>query len=177
MIIGIKGAPQMFTAIEDFKKAWKNESESTSKMLGVLTDSALKQSVTNDHRTIGRMAWHLTQTIPEMMARTGLQVAGPGDKEPVPTSAMAIKEAYSRAAASLMEQVAKSWNDATLIIEDNMYGETWKRGLTLRILIDHQIHHRGQMTVLMRQAGLSVPGIYGPSRDEWGQYNAPPPEI
>jgi uncharacterized damage-inducible protein DinB len=30
------------------------------------------------------------------------------------------------------------------------------------------------MTVLMRQAGLKVPGIYGPSREEWSQFGMPP---
>ena len=41
----------------------------------------------------------------------------------------------------------------------------------------HQIHHRGQMTVLMRQAGLEVPGVYGPSRPEWAHYGMPEPLI
>ncbi|MBE0644676.1 MAG: hypothetical protein IH600_11400 [Bacteroidetes bacterium] len=31
-----------------------------------------------------------------------------------------------------------------------------------------------QLTVLMRQAGLLVPGIYGPSREEWSTYGLPP---
>ena len=48
-----------------------------------------------------------------------------------------------------------------------MYGEDWKNSLSLWVLITHQIHHRGQMTVLMRQAGLVVPGIYGPAKEEW----------
>jgi uncharacterized damage-inducible protein DinB len=73
--------------------------------------------------------------------------------------------------------VAKCWSDETLQIEDDMYGEMWKRGKTLGSLINHEIHHRGQMTVLMRQAGLKVPGIYGPSKDEWAQYGMKPPEI
>ncbi|WP_258881781.1 DinB family protein [Paenibacillus sp. sptzw28] len=30
----------------------------------------------------------------------------------------------------------------------------------------HQIHHRGQMTILIRQAGLTAPGIYGPNEEE-----------
>jgi hypothetical protein len=64
-----------------------------------------------------------------------------------------------------LEEVTKNWKDETLQIVDEMYGEKWPRGLTLRILIDHEIHHRGQMTVLMRQAGLKVPGIMGPSRE------------
>jgi len=36
----------------------------------------------------------------------------------------------------------------------------------LQTLVVHQIHHRGQMSVLMRQAGLVPPGIYGPTREE-----------
>jgi uncharacterized damage-inducible protein DinB len=58
-----------------------------------------------------------------------------------------------------------------------MYGEKWTRGVTARVLLNHQTHHRGQMTILMRQAGLKVPGVYGPSKEEWAEYGAPPPEI
>jgi uncharacterized damage-inducible protein DinB len=54
-----------------------------------------------------------------------------------------------------------------------MYGETWKRGLTLFYLLMHQAHHRGQMTVLMRQAGLPVIGIYGPAKEEWAAQGLP----
>jgi uncharacterized damage-inducible protein DinB len=57
-----------------------------------------------------------------------------------------------------------------------MYGEKWTRAATLASIIKHQIHHRAQMTVLMRQAGLNVPGIYGPSREEWSQFGMQPQE-
>ena len=50
-------------------------------------------------------------------------------------------------------------------------------GLTLQVLVVHQAHHRGQMTVLMRQAGLEVPGVYGPSRQEWAAYGMQPPAV
>jgi uncharacterized damage-inducible protein DinB len=29
------------------------------------------------------------------------------------------------------------------------------------------------MTVLMRQAGLRVPGIYGPAKEEWEEHGMP----
>ena len=58
-----------------------------------------------------------------------------------------------------------------------MYGETWINGDTLSALVDHQIHHRGQITVLMRQAGLKVPGIYGPSREDWNKIGMKPPLV
>jgi len=54
-----------------------------------------------------------------------------------------------------------------------MYGETWKRGMTLLYLMLHQAHHRGQITVLMRQAGLKVTGIYGPAKEEWQTMGMP----
>jgi len=51
------------------------------------------------------------------------------------------------------------------------------KAVTLDLLIKHIIHHRGQMTVLMRQAGLNVPGVYGPSRDEWSQMGMEAPAL
>lgn len=32
------------------------------------------------------------------------------------------------------------------------------------------------MTILMRQAGISVPGIYGPSKEEWAQFEMAEPK-
>jgi uncharacterized damage-inducible protein DinB len=167
----------MFHSIKDFKNAWMFESSCTRKIMNALSDKSLEQKVINDHRNLGRIAWHITQTIPEMSGRTGLKVIGPQQCEPVPSSAETIKKAYDSAASSLLEQITENWEDETLIIEDDMYGEMWKRGATLMALIGHEIHHRGQMTVLMRQAGLSVPGIYGPSKEEWTKLGMNPPEI
>ena len=58
-----------------------------------------------------------------------------------------------------------------------MYGETWKRGKSLPVFLTHEMHHRGQMTVIMRLAGLKVPGIYGPSKEEWTNYGMEPPAV
>ena len=41
-------------------------------------------------------------------------------------------------------------------------------------MVKHEVHHRAQMTVLMRQAGLAVPGIYGPAAEEWEAMGLPP---
>jgi uncharacterized damage-inducible protein DinB len=41
------------------------------------------------------------------------------------------------------------------------------RGAFLRsILFNHWYHHRGQLTVYLRETGALVPSIYGPSADE-----------
>jgi hypothetical protein len=31
--------------------------------------------------------------------------------------------------------------------------------------------------VLMRQAGVRVPGVYGPAREEWPEYGMQPPAV
>jgi uncharacterized damage-inducible protein DinB len=159
----------IYTNLNEFLDDWAFESSSTQKVMDNLTDESMKQRVTDTGRSLGFIGWHLTETIGEMMGRTGLKIFSPDfesghwDQK----SAASLKECYKHASDSLVEKIKDSWNDETLKIEDDMYGEKWKRGSTLSILIAHQAHHRGQMTVLMRQAGLKVPGFYGPSYEEW----------
>jgi uncharacterized damage-inducible protein DinB len=167
----------MFTTVSGFLASWKFESDGTSKLLAALTDKSLTQAVAPNERTLGRLAWHITTTIPEMMERTGLHLGGTPHEAPVPASAREIAAAYQELAGSLAKVVPESWTDASLLLEDDMYGMKWTRGVTLGVLISHQTHHRGQMTVLMRQAGLAVTGIYGPAREEWATMGVPPPEI
>ncbi len=167
----------MFRRVTDFQKAWEQEREGTLKILRALTDASLAQAVTKDDRTLGRMAWHLAQSLSEMMSRTGLAVAEPAEDAPVPGAAAAIVEAYETASKLVADEIAAKWDDASLEIEDDMYGQKWPRGQTLMALVVHQTHHRGQMTVLMRQAGLAVPGVYGPAREEWVSYGMPAPEV
>ena len=41
------------------------------------------------------------------------------------------------------------------------------RGALLRtIMLNHWYHHRGQLSVYLRQLGVPLPSIYGPSADE-----------
>lgn len=167
----------MYRRLQDFLDAWKFESEATHKILSAFTDASLAQKVGPEDRTLGYVAWHLTTSIPEMLERVGLRVAAVTADASYPGSAAAIAEAYRLAAASVAEQIETRWTDAELDVEDEMYGETWKRGTTLGVLIAHQTHHRGQATVLMRQAGLRVPGVYGPAREDWSKMGMNPPEV
>lgn len=163
----------MLRKIEDFQKDWTYEAESTGKILNALTDESLSQKVTPEGRNLGFLAWHLTQTLGEMLALVGLRIDTPAMDQECPTSAAEIAAAYEKAGKSVGDEVGKNWTDDMLLQSDNMYGETWQRGLTLFYLIAHQAHHRGQMTVLMRQAGLAVPGVYGPAKEEWAAMGAP----
>ena len=161
-------------SIADFSASWKYESESTAKVLGNLTNKSLNQKVTEDGRSLGFIAWHITTSIGEMMSKAGLSFEGFDEHAPLPAEAEKIKSEYEKLSTAMSSQVEKNWNDGMLNDDLNMYGQTWKRGDVLASLLAHQTHHRGQMTVLMRQAGLEVPGVYGPSKEEWTAYGMEP---
>jgi uncharacterized damage-inducible protein DinB len=167
----------MFTSLELFLRVWPNEADATQRILDALTNESLEQAVAPGHRTIRRIAWHLAQTLPEMMGRTGLHVEGLGEHDPPPATAKEIADAHRKAAASLTAKLGKNWTDETLRVEDDMYGQPWTRGTTLGVLLIHQAHHRGQLTVLMRQAGLVVPGVVGPNKEDWSKWGMQPPEV
>jgi uncharacterized damage-inducible protein DinB len=167
----------MFRRLADFEKRWQYESEATLKLLRTLTDGSLSTAVEPSGRTLGRLAWHIVLSVGEMMRRTGLDVKGPADDAPLPAHAADIAAAYEEVAAALDDEIRLDWSDQSLESEDEMYGERWKRGLTLLVLVIHQAHHRGQMTVLMRQAGLKVPGVCGPAREEWAAFGMEPPVV
>ena len=165
----------MFRKIDDFVNAWIENSNGTRKLFGALADGSLGQSVADGHRKLGQIAWHITMTIPEMCGRMGLDFDGFDHQALPPDSAREICDTYDRLASKLAEEVKSRWTDADLEIEDDMYGMQWKRGFSLAGLLAHEAHHRGQMTVLMRQAGLEVPGVFGPSKNEWGQFGMEAP--
>ena len=163
----------MYRKIEDFERDWKYEVEQTTNLLRNLTDESLRQKVTETGRELGFLAWHLSQTMEEMPKLAGLKIDAPASDAECPTSAGEIVSAFEKAGNSVLKQVGENWTDETLEQEDEMYGEKWKRGLTLLYLMLHQAHHRGQITVLMRQAGLKVVGIYGPAKEEWEAQGMP----
>ncbi|MCB0712575.1 MAG: DinB family protein [Ignavibacteriae bacterium] len=158
----------MIRSIEDFNNAWKYESESTVKVFDHLTQESLDQRVTPEGRSLGFLAWHIITTLTEMPGSAGLAVEGPQHGTPAPDLAEEFSSTYRSTSEALVKSINENWNDEMLTDTLTMYGQDgWTYGMVLRALIDHQIHHRGQMTVLMRQAGLRVPGVYGPAREDW----------
>jgi uncharacterized damage-inducible protein DinB len=163
----------MFRKVDDFLKTWAYEAEATLKILRTLTEASLSRPVAPGGRTLGYLAWHCVLTLPEMMKHAGIPVTGPAQDAPQPPLAEMVRE-YETSAGVIAEELPKQWTDAMLSEMIPMYGEQWSRGAVLSALILHQTHHRAQMTVLMRQAGLQVPGLYGPAREEWAAMNLPP---
>ncbi|MCW8803922.1 MAG: DinB family protein [Ignavibacteriaceae bacterium] len=168
----------MYYKLSHFIEDWKYESESTRKVLSNLTDEALTVKFNNEIRTAGRLAWHIVGAISELGHRMELTFKKIDQDSPFPPSAKEIVNEYKLASDGLIKEITEKWNDETLLIEDKMtgQGDMWSRGKTLGALVTHQIHHRAQLTVVMRLAGLKVPGVYGPAKEEWAGYGMEPQE-
>lgn len=172
----------MYQTLAAARHRIQEEGVDTLKVFAAIPDSALSQAVTPAHRDLARLAWHLVESLISLPAQIGVQVEGPSlgssglFEGQAPRTMAEITAAYEKALASLLAAL-EGWTDADLQREDELYGMTWKRGYTLEALLVHQVHHRGQMTVLLRQAGLSVPEIYGPTLEGWANLGAPAPVV
>lgn len=161
----------MITSIAEFIQTWNHEAESTLKMLRELTDQSLGQQVYPGGRTLGRLANHIVETLTELPAKLQLGIE---EEHAHFERAGDLVAAYERCSKQLTDTLDAKWTDADLQKTNNMYGEEWSNAFSLQVLIMHQCHHRGQMTVLMRQAGLKVPGVYGPAKEEWTAFGMQP---
>ena len=90
---------------------------------------------------------------------------------PSTTSIPALLEAHDQSVARARE-ILGSMDDSALDAPWRMMNGsteifTMPRGIFLRsVLFNHWYHHRGQLSVYLRETGALVPSIYGASADE-----------
>ncbi|MGF9964588.1 DinB family protein [Bacillus rhizoplanae] len=157
----------MYVTISDFIKEWNREALLTQKVLDGLTDESLQQQVYSEGRTLGRIAWHFTTSIPEYLAHFGLKVDGVENAESVPTSAKEIAETFKNISLDAAKAIEEQWTDESLKQIQEAFGRQESNASILMGLIKHIVHHRGQVTILMRQAGIKPFGVYGPPKEDW----------
>jgi uncharacterized damage-inducible protein DinB len=169
----------MFRHLADVAAIWTMEAEKTDQILAAIPDGSAGAAVTPEHRDLRRLAWHLCESLAEMPANMGLHLKGfPGEpwKTPPPATLAEIRTVYAALSTSFLESL-KGLNDMALAMAYPYYGETWTGAFALWVMVSHQTHHRAQMTVVMRQAGLRVPGIYGPAKEDWAAMGMPVPQV
>ena len=183
MLPGISPEAGMFRRVDDFKTIWQQEAEKTLAVLAAIPDAAAHQAVDTHHRDLRRLAWHLVETVLELPQNLGLRVKGPVGlgsggfiSTPPPPTMAEVAATYQTVSDSLLDHIG-SWSNTELGRNFTLYGETWTGAFALYVLVSHQTHHRAQMTVLMRQAGLHVPSIYGPTKEGWAEFGLEAPKV
>lgn len=166
----------MYRRIEDFIKDWEQETQGTLKILSAITESTRKEKIHADVRSLGRIGWHLTQTLTEMGHKAGLFTEDELEHILPPLEYKELISLYQEYCGMFVNAVRSKWTDSSLLDQVAMYGEQWEKGKVLRIVLAHQSHHRGQMTVIMRMLDLVVPGFYGPAKEEWAEFGMIAPD-
>lgn len=157
----------MYVTIADFLKEWNKEAILTEKVFEGLTDESLQQKVYEEGRTLGRIAWHIATCIPEYLAEFGVKIDLVENGEDVPASANEITSVLRNVHTNAAKAIEKQWTDDSLKEVQKAFGREETNAQILMGLIKHTVHHRGQMTVLMRQSGLKPFGVYGPPKEDW----------
>ena len=127
-------------------------------------------------RSLGELAGHLARIpgwIDAFLEQDSYDVAKVGTPAEPPASRGEILALFD-AACARAEAAIVACSDARLAEPWHLVrGETvvevhTRRGAVRRFLIEHAIHHRGQLTVHLRMLDIAVPALYGASADEPG---------
>lgn len=122
--------------------------------------------------SIGQLGFHLATSsggIAEFMRLDNVEM--PDFGFPEPTSTAEILAALDEAAVKVRDNL---WNysDADMAGSCNFVANgqvvmSFPRTMIARdILLNHNYHHRGQLSVYLRLLGIPVPSSFGPSADE-----------
>ncbi|MGB0035256.1 MAG: DinB family protein [Candidatus Acidiferrales bacterium] len=126
---------------------------------------------------MGRLAGHLAE-LPSLAVRTieldslDFQPAGAPPRVPfVMSSRKGLLETFDKNVASARaaiagasdEHLAKPWS---LQIGGKELFKLPRAAVLRTLILNHVIHHRGQLSVYLRLNNVPVPSIYGPSADE-----------
>jgi uncharacterized damage-inducible protein DinB len=123
--------------------------------------------------TLGRLAGHLAE-IPgwtkETLVKNELDMGG--DYTPdIPKTRADVLAKFDKMVAAAREIIG-STSDAEFMAPWTFKNKgqvvfTMPKAVVLRgFVLNHNVHHRGQMSVYLRLTGVPVPSIYGPSADE-----------
>jgi len=166
----------MYKKVEDFILEWEEEAKSTLVVFKAIDDDVVHKKINDNVRSLDRIAWHITRTLTEMPSSAKIISEDALDNKKVPESIKSISDMYKQYSGELVSSLRKNWKDSDLTEIVELYNQKWQRSKVLSILIKHQIHHRAQMTIIMRMLDLKVPGIYGPAKEEWNQFGMEPQE-
>jgi uncharacterized damage-inducible protein DinB len=158
--------------IDSLLQELEQEATTTRRVLERVPDDQLGWRPHKKARTLGELALHVAGT-PGAVATLAAQseIQAPTFTDPSPTSASELIPALDESIATAKRVLGKM-DDATLnakwrMMRDGREIMSIPRIALLRsIMLNHWYHHRGQLSVYLRELGVAIPSIYGPSADE-----------
>ena len=159
--------------IDGMLQELEQEAQTTRRVLERVPDDQLAWRPHEKARTLGELAMHVAivpGAVAELVA-TQSTVQAPKFSDPRPTSASELIPALDESIAKAKKILGGMDDDALMATWRMMKGErelfAVPRVAMLRsIMLNHWYHHRGQLTVYLRELDVPIPSVYGPSADE-----------
>ncbi|MBA2458801.1 MAG: DinB family protein [Gemmatimonadales bacterium] len=155
--------------LDRFRTVWETEARLTTQLLEALPAGQYDFRPDPGGRSLGEMAWHLSEIegyISHGIAKGAVtfQEAPPNLQRPreIRLLAPGYRRVHEEAVARL-----GGLTESDLDREVGFIGRQMPiRDLLWGAILMHEIHHRGQLSLMCRLAGGTPPGIYGPNREE-----------
>jgi uncharacterized damage-inducible protein DinB len=148
------------------------EAQTTRRVLERVPDEKLSWRPHAKSRTLGELALHVA-TVPGGVAQlvATSPVQAPQFADPSPTSASELIPALDASLATVRKTLGGMSDETITATWRMMAGDceimAVPRIAMLRsVMLNHWYHHRGQLTVYLRELDVPIPSIYGPSADE-----------
>ena len=163
--------PLIDTLLPEFDR----EMGQTRKVLDRVPDGQFEWRPHPTSMTLGRLAEHLAEFplwAAMTMTQSELDILTPrpaGHQSPVTRAAvLAMFDANLKSGRSNLVNKTDAEFDApwTLKAGGKEMFTMPKASVMRAFVLNHMVHHRGQMTVYLRMLGVPIPSIYGPSGDE-----------
>ncbi len=154
-----------------------HEMGTTRKLLERLPDGKFEWQPHDRSMTLGRLARHIAE-LPHWVGVTihqdELDVSPPGGPPYQPSSAATREEVLASfdknvidGRAALAEANDPEFRKPWRLLNGGVTVFTMPKKAVLRsFVMNHLIHHRGQLSVYLRLNDIPIPSIYGPSADE-----------
>jgi uncharacterized damage-inducible protein DinB len=150
----------------------EQEARTTRRVLERVPNDKLGWKPHAKSMSLGQLALHVAQ-IPGALAHLSTQspFQVPQFVQPSPTNAAellpALEESVARAKAILGGTSDDDLTSTWRLVDGDREVFAMPRVVVLRsLMLNHWYHHRGQLSVYLRQVGVPLPSIYGPSADE-----------
>jgi len=160
------------TVTDAFLTEFEQEAKTTRAVLERVPVDKLAWKPHPKSMSLGELAFHVAAS-PAVISGwcTQAETNFSGEKAPIPATTEEILNAHDCG--------VKTVRDALTGLGDEGLKATWtakaggatlmampKQALVRALVLNHWIHHRGQLSVYLRLIDVPVPPIYGPSADE-----------
>jgi uncharacterized damage-inducible protein DinB len=150
----------------------EQEAQTTRRVLERVPGDRLEWKPNPKSMSLGQLSLHVA-TIPGFVSDIARQSPFSFPKMVQPSAAStaelvpALTESVARAKANLLAIGDGGLADVWRVVEGGRELMAIPVGGVVRsIMLNHWYHHRGQLSVYLRELGVPLPSIYGPSADE-----------